>query len=119
MHALPSDAYNDDLPYWARVAGRAHLIVPYSFDNNDSRLQRGGDLATGEEFYRYNRDAFDWLYRQGGEGRPRMLSIGRPGRIGALERLLDYMLGHEAVWFCSRAAIARHWIGTFPGSPPE
>ena len=111
-----SDAYNDDLPYWTRVAGRAHLIVPYSFDNNDSRLQRGGDFATGEEFYRYNRDAFDWLYRQGSEGRPRMLSIGlharvigRPGRIGALERLLDYMLGHEGVWFCSRAAIARHW----------
>jgi len=65
-----SDAYNDDLPFWTRMAGRAHLVVPYSFDNNDSRLQRGGDFATGEEFFRYNRDAFDWLYRQGREGRP-------------------------------------------------
>jgi putative urate catabolism protein len=121
-----SDAYNDDLPYWSRVAGRAHLIVPYSFDNNDSRLQRGGDFATGEEYFSYNRDAFDWLYQQGSEGRPRMLSIGlharvigRPGRIGALERLLDYMLGHEAVWFCSRAAIARHWQATFPSPAAE
>jgi len=121
-----SDAYNDDLPFWTRVGNRAHLVVPYSFDNNDSRLQRGGDFATGEEFFRYNCDAFDWLYRQGGEGRPRMMSvglharvIGRPGRIGALERLLDHMLGHERVWFCSRAAIARHWIGKFPGSLPE
>jgi putative urate catabolism protein len=121
-----SDAYNDDLPYWARVAGQAHLVVPYSFDNNDSRLQRGGDFATGAEYFQYNRDAFDWLYRQGSEGRPRMLSIGlharvigRPGRIGALERLLDHMLGHQGVWFCSRAAIARHWAARFPRPAPE
>jgi len=119
-----SDAYNDDLPYWTRVGGSAHLIVPYSFDNNDSRLQRGGDFATGEEFFRYNRDAFDWLYRRGSEGSPRMMSIGlharvigRPGRMGALERLLDYMQRHEGVWFCSRAAIARHWIENFPHVP--
>jgi len=45
--------------------------------------------------------------------------IGRPGRIGALERLLDHVLGHEAVWFCSRAAIARHWAAKFPCPPPE
>lgn len=119
-----SDAYNDDLPYWTRVGGSAHLIVPYSFDNNDSRLQRGGDFATGEEFFRYNRDAFDWLYRRGSEGSPRMMSIGlharvigRPGRMGGLERLLDYMQRHEGVWFCSRAAIARHWIENFPHVP--
>jgi peptidoglycan/xylan/chitin deacetylase (PgdA/CDA1 family) len=36
--------------------------------------------------------------------------IGRPGRMGALARLLDHMQRHEAVWFCHRAAIARHWM---------
>ncbi|HLW23023.1 MAG TPA: polysaccharide deacetylase family protein [Steroidobacteraceae bacterium] len=112
-----SDACNDDLPYWTEVAGRRHLIVPYSFDTNDSRLQRGGDFSTGEQFFCYCRDAFDWLYRAGSEGRPRMMSIGlhgriigRPGRIGALERLLEHIQRHEAVWICPRAAIARHWI---------
>jgi allantoinase len=111
-----SDAYNDDLPYWTQVEGRRHLVIPYSFDNNDSRLQRGGDFATGEEFYTYCRDAFDWLYRRGSEGRPRMMSvglhgriIGRPGRIGALARLIGHMQRHEGVWLCSRAAIAEHW----------
>jgi allantoinase len=111
-----SDAYNDDLPYWTKVSGQPHLVVPYSFDNNDSRLQRGGDFSTGEEFFIYCRDAFDWLYRMGTEGRPRMMSIGlhgriigRPGRIGALARLLDHMLRHERVWLCTRAAIAQHW----------
>jgi allantoinase len=116
-----SDAYNDDLPFWTHVGGRAHLILPHSFDTNDSRLQRGGDFSTGEDFFVYCRDAFDWLYRQGGEGRPRMMTIslhgriiGRPGRIGALARLLDYMQRHDAVWLCSRADIARHWIAQHP-----
>ena len=116
-----SDAYNDDLPYWTRVADRRHLVIPYSFDNNDSRLQRGGDFGTGEEFFTYCRDAFDWLYRRGTEGAPRMMSvglhgriIGRPGRIGALARLIDHMQRHEGVWLCSRAAIAEHWHSQHP-----
>jgi allantoinase len=116
-----SDAYNDDLPYWTRVGDRAHLVLPHSFDTNDSRLQRGGDFSTGEDFFVYCRDAFDWLYRQGGEGRPRMMTIslhgriiGRPGRIGALARLLDHIQRHDAVWLCSRAQIARHWIAQHP-----
>jgi allantoinase len=116
-----SDAYNDDLPYWVRVGGRAHLVVPHTFDINDSRLQRGGDFATGDDFFTYCRDAFDWLYRLGNEGRPRMMTvslhariIGRPGRIGALLRLLDHMQRHEGVWLCNREAVARHWIAQHP-----
>jgi len=116
-----SDAYNDDLPYWTRVAGRPHLVVPYCFDNNDSRLQRGGDFAVGDDFVAYCRDAFDWLYRSGSEGRPRMMTIGlhariigRPGRIGALVRLLDHIQRHEGVWLCNRSSIARHWMAHHP-----
>jgi len=111
-----SDAYNDDLPYWTEVSGRRHLVIPYSFDNNDSRMKRGGDFATGEEFFTYCRDAFDWLYRSGVEGRPRMMSvglhgriIGRPGRLGALARLIEHMQRREGVWLCNRRAIAEHW----------
>jgi putative urate catabolism protein len=119
-----SDAYNDDLPYWTDVAGTRHLVVPYAFDTNDSRLQRGGDFAVADDWARYCRDAFDWLYRSGLEGRPRMLSIGlhgrivgRPGRIGALARLLDHVQRHDDVWICSRERIARHWIAHHPASP--
>lgn len=116
-----SDAYNDDLPYWVEVSGQRHLVIPYSFDNNDSRLQRGGDFTTGDEFFTYCRDAFDWLYRSGCEGRPRMMSvglhgriIGRPGRIGALARLIEHAQRHEGVWLCTRAAIAQHWRTQHP-----
>ncbi len=119
-----SDAYNDDLPYWTQVSGRQHLVIPYSFDVNDSRLQRGGDFGTGEDFFVYCRDAFDWLYRKGTEGQPRMMTIGlhgriigRPGRIGALARTLDHILRHDSIWLCSRAAIARHWHAHHPAKP--
>lgn len=115
------DAYNDDLPYWTEVSGRAHLIVPYSLDNNDARMTRGGDFATSDDFFVYCRDAFDWLYRQGSEGRPRMMSvglhsriIGRPGRIAGLARLLDHIQRHEGVWLTGRDAIARHWMEHHP-----
>jgi peptidoglycan/xylan/chitin deacetylase (PgdA/CDA1 family) len=53
-----------------------------------------------------------------------MLSIGlharlcgRPGRIAALERFLDYVGAHERVWICRRVDIARHWIATHPFGP--
>ena len=116
-----SDAYADDLPYWLRVAGRPHLVVPYSFDNNDSRMNRSQGWETGEMFFAYVRDAFDWLHRSGSEGRPKMMSIGlharligRPGRIGALARLIEHMQAREGVWFASREGIARHWRERFP-----
>lgn len=115
------DAYDDDLPYWTRVADKPHLILPYSLDNNDARLNRGGDFAGGDDFFAYCRDAFDYLYREGGDGRPRMMSIGlhsrligRPGRIGGLARLLDHIQRHEGVWLAGRDAIARHWIARHP-----
>ena len=118
-----SDAYNDDLPYWMKVTGEPHLVLPYSFDNNDSRMNRSQGFETGDDFFRYTRDAFDWLYRMGQEGRPRMMSvglhariIGRPGRIGALARLIDHMQSHEGVWLASRENIARHWRHRFPPS---
>jgi peptidoglycan/xylan/chitin deacetylase (PgdA/CDA1 family) len=40
--------------------------------------------------------------------------IGRPGRIGGLVRLLDHMRRHEGAWFCTREAIARHWMRHYP-----
>jgi len=42
--------------------------------------------------------------------------IGRPGRIGALARLLDHVQRHEGVWICNRTSIARHWISQHPAA---
>lgn len=115
-----SDSYSDDLPYWTADFGRPHLILPYSLDTNDSRFAGPDGYQTGNEFVTYIKDSFDWLYREG-ERRPKMMTIGlharllgRPGRIGSLHRILDYIQGHERVWICSRGDIARHWLNTHP-----
>ncbi len=110
-----SDTYSDDLPYWTHDYGRPHLVLPYSLDTNDSRFGRREGYQTGDEFFTYIRDAFDCLCEEG-ETHPKMLAIGlharllgRPGRIGALHRILDHMLAHDKVWICKRGDIARHW----------
>ena len=110
-----SDAYDDDLPYLVDVGGRAHVVIPYSFDTNDMRFQAGGGFTLAGDFATYVIDAFDWLWREG-ESAPKLLSIGlhlrivgRPGRIGALERILEHVTGRGGVWVARRDAIARHW----------
>ncbi len=40
--------------------------------------------------------------------------VGRPGRVMALRRFMDYARGHEGVWFATREQIARHWHVTHP-----
>ncbi len=109
-----SDAYNDELPYWVDVAGKPHLIVPYTLGVNDSKFGRGV-FATGEDFFVYAKDSFDMMYREGAT-QPKMMSvglhmrlIGHPGRAAGLERFLDYVMGHKDVWICRRDAIAEHW----------
>ena len=40
--------------------------------------------------------------------------LGRPGRITALQRFLDYIGQHDKVWVCRRIDIARHWQAIHP-----
>ena len=121
-----SDSYADDLPYWVHVdiagARIPHLVVPYALDSNDMRFAAAQGFNSGTQFFDYLKDSFDVLYREGdpaGLDAPKMLSvglharlIGRPGRVAALERFLDYAAGHDNVWICRRIDIARHWIST-------
>ncbi len=116
-----SDAYNDELPYWTSVGGRPHLVVPYSLVTNDVKLTSG--LFTGDDFFALLRDAFDVLHAEGAT-RPKMMSvglhprlIGHPARMAGLMRFVDYVAGHEDVWLCRRADIARHWIARHPPMP--
>jgi allantoinase len=116
-----SDSYADDLPYWTHVAGRQHLVVPYTLDTNDMKFVTTGGYPSAGDFYTYLRDAFDVLYAEGAAGTPKMLSVGlhcrlvgRPARIAGLERFLDHVQSHDRVWITRRVDIARHWIEHLP-----
>ncbi|GAB3461161.1 allantoinase PuuE [Azotobacter salinestris] len=122
-----SDAYDDDLPYWdpASTAAKPHLVIPYTLDTNDMRFTQVQGFNSGDDFFTYLKDAFDVLYAEGEAGAPKMLSIGmhcrllgRPARFAALQRFVDYVKGHDKVWFARRIDIARHWHAThpFPGA---
>ncbi len=114
-----SDSYSDDLPYWEYRGKKKQLIIPYTLDNNDMRFATNQGFNTGDHFYNYLKDSFDVLYKEG-KTSPKMMSvglhcrlIGRPGRIQALKKFLDYVLKFKDIWICKRIDIAKHWIKNY------
>lgn len=115
-----SDAYNDDLPYWTRVGGRPHVVLPYAFDTNDMRFFDSFSYVRGIDFADYAIDAFDTLLRESREA-PRMMSIGlhtriigRPGRIGGLQTFVDHVRQRTGAWVATREQIARRFMQACP-----
>ncbi len=108
-----SDYYGDDLPFWLQVKKTdgslaPHLVVPYTLDTNDMRFVQAQGFNTGDALLhttcatpstRCTPKATRRL------DRPKMMSIGmhcrllgKPGRIGALQRFLDHVQAHDRVW---------------------
>lgn len=127
--AYDSDYYGDDLPFWMEVQKTdgnvvPQLILPYTLDTNDMRFSSAQGFAQGDDFFTYLKDSFDVLYAEGdpqGLNAPKMLNVGmhcrllgRPGRLRALQRFLDYVQSHAQVWICRRIDIAKHWASTHP-----
>ena len=115
-----ADSYADDLPYYDTQYTKPQLMVPYTLDANDMRFATPQGFNCGDQFYSYLKDSFDVLYDEGAT-HPKMMSvglhcrlIGRPGRIAALKRFLDYIEKHEDVWVARRIDIANHWLQTQP-----
>ena len=117
-----ADSYADDLPYWSKVEGQNQLVVPYTLDTNDMRFATVQGFNSGDQFFSYLKDSFDFLYEEG-KTQPKMLSIGlhcrlagRPGRAAALARFLDYIQSKQQVWITRRIDIANHWVKNFPAN---
>jgi peptidoglycan/xylan/chitin deacetylase (PgdA/CDA1 family) len=116
-----SDSYADELPYWVHGPKGPHLVIPYTLDANDMRFATPQGFNSGDQFFSYLKDSFDVLYREGGEGAAKMMSVGlhcrlvgRPGRAAALERFVDYVLSHDNVYVATREDIAKHWRAVHP-----
>ncbi len=108
------DDYSDDLPFWDQVDGKPILILPYALDSNDMKMWTEPAL-TPAQWLDYAVDTFDWLYGEGAEA-PKMMSlgvhlriIGRPGRIGYLEKFIRHVKARPRVWIATRKQIADHW----------
>ena len=125
-YAYQSDCYGDDLPYWQQTRAGMQLMIPYTLDSNDMRFATPQGFNAGDQFFQYLKDAFDVLYAEGCAGAAKMLSvgvhcrlIGRPGRLKALQRFIDYIQSFEGVWCPRRIDIARHWRAHHPYIVPK
>ena len=110
------DDYSRDEPFMDRGLPTPMVVLPYALDSNDMKMWNAPTL-TPRDWLSYATDTFDWLLAESA-GRPRMMSlgvhlriIGRPGRIGALEKFLRHVRtqGGEQVWLARRCDIAAHY----------
>jgi allantoinase len=124
------DDYSADTPFWAAVASSSKpmLILPYALDSNDMKMWIS-PAYTPAMWLQYACDSFDWLLREGANpayaDRPRMMSIGlhlriigRPGRIGALQKFLAHVKQADGVWVTTRRAIAAHYAAHHAAHAP-
>jgi len=101
------DWVNDDLPY--RMNNGLYSI-PYTIELNDMPLFNAPSISIAD-FLQRIRDAFDVLYEESAKS-PRVMSIalhpfliGSPHRIRYLDRALEYISGHDKVWFATGSEI--------------
>jgi len=116
------DDYSGDVPFWDRETDPQNpiVIVPYQLDSNDMKMWTDPAL-TPHRWLDYAKANFDQLYREGTDGKPKMMSlglhlriIGRPGRIWALEEFFKHVRAHEGVWVTTRKSIADHFAQAHP-----
>ncbi len=110
------DWTNDDQPYVMTLDnGKRITSIPYSHDINDiPAFERHN--RTAAEFGDMICRQFDTLYREGAQsGRVMAICLhpyltGKPYRIGALDRALDYICRHDSVWLATGSEIASHYL---------
>jgi allantoinase len=112
-----SDSFADDLPYFVEVAGREHLVVPYTLLYNDGRFVLPQGFGSPGDFLETLRRGLDELLREGRGGYPKMMSIGlhprwigQAARTSALREFIEYALRQGDVWLARREDIARWWL---------
>jgi peptidoglycan/xylan/chitin deacetylase (PgdA/CDA1 family) len=116
------DDYSRDEPFMDESLPKPMVVLPYALDSNDMKIWNAPAL-TPQHWLDYARDTFDWLLAES-VGRPRMMSlgvhlriIGRPGRIGALERFLQHVqAAGDHVWVTRRRDIASYYESLDPAA---
>ena len=121
------DDLSDDAPFWDHHEGRPIIVLPYQMDNNDMKMWAEPSY-TPDQWLKYAIDNLDWALREGAHD-VNMMSIGvhmriigRPGRIWALEKFLEYATARSrephGPWIATRRQIAEHFARCVPFSQP-
>jgi peptidoglycan/xylan/chitin deacetylase (PgdA/CDA1 family) len=111
------DPQNEELPYTLRV-GNKQLVVAGSYTGgiilNDYRVYTGA--MTPADFLQVWKDNFDYLYEEGGKGRPGLMLCGlhpfvtgRPSRTMVLRQFLRHAKSFPDVWFARCYEVAEWW----------
>lgn len=126
--AYHMDDYSDDFPFWdvvTTVAGpRPIVVTPYAIDTNDMKMWVAPAMQPWD-WSRYAIETYDRLAREAERGAAKVMNlglhlriIGRPGRIGALERILEHIAKDGRAWVASRGAIVDAFSAAAPPPPP-
>jgi peptidoglycan/xylan/chitin deacetylase (PgdA/CDA1 family) len=106
----------DDQPVTLQATPRPIVAMPYTIEINDVVITAVQGHRS-DEIFRRGVDHFDRLYQEGAD-QPRVMAIsihpyltGVPHRIKYLEKLYDYILGHEAVMMATGAEILDWHLG--------
>lgn len=109
------DWCSDDQPFPLNVKAGRMISVPYSIEMNDVSLFVGKSLS-GPDFAQMVMDQFDVLYAEGERsGRVMCLAlhpfiISQPFRHKYLDKALEYIAGHDAVWLATSDDIANWYF---------
>lgn len=121
------DDYSGDMPFWDSVETaqgiKPMLITPYAIDTNDMKMWVAPAMQPWD-WAEYAIQSFDALLAEARRGQARVLNIGlhlrivgRPGRIGALDRILAHIKAHEdEVFVAGRNMLAQAFEVQIPYS---
>jgi peptidoglycan/xylan/chitin deacetylase (PgdA/CDA1 family) len=119
------DDYSGDMPFWDGVETaqgiKPMLITPYAIDTNDMKMWVAPAMQPWD-WAEYVIQSFDALLAEARRGQARVLNIGlhlrivgRPGRIGALNRIMAHIKAHEdEVFVAGRNALAQAFADQVP-----
>ena len=112
--SLPSDAYNDDLPYWLDRSP-PQLVIPHTLVNNDARYLLANGFPPGGFPFQLLKDAFDMLWQEGAR-QPKMIAGLHPRISGSG---LRWRWRASSTYVQKRGVICRredvgHWMREHP-----
>lgn len=114
------DWVNDDMPYAFRTDSGPITMMPLPTETEDQFVM-GSNLHSEDSWVEQVQDAFDFLLAESQQQGGRMLGlslhpwmVGQPHRISCLERVLDYVTGHPAVWQTTAGEIRECWLAQQP-----